>query len=188
MSRDQLESVEHRTNNKDTMAWNHLSSTVRASIVKTVVRLCIMRAARNDTLLKSHLIAAVGEMNQTYRKLTGCAIKEAAVVLQETFGYLLITGDHFLISGGMEKARKEEYFLINELEYAILISLKSLLYLVLRDYMKFFRLCAVTPISPSLVSAMSFSCVSGHLLGREPPLKHCSARSEESMDAFQRPS
>ena len=100
------------------MSWNHLSSTIRASIVKTVVRLCLMRAARKETLLKSHVIAAVGTVDQAYRKLAGCAIKEAAVALLETFGFILIAGDHFLISGGAEKSRKEEYFLINELEYS----------------------------------------------------------------------
>ena len=78
-----------------------------------------MRAARKETLLRSHVIAAVGAIDPAYKKLAGCAIKEAATALLETCGFILVAGDHFLVRGGAEKSRKEEYFLINELEYAL---------------------------------------------------------------------
>lgn len=135
------------------MSWNHLSSTIRASIVKTVVRLCLMRASRKETLLKSHVIAAVGAMDLAYKKLAGCAIKEAAVALLETFGYILIAGDHFLVNGGAEKSRKDEFFLINELEYAHFFCCEySYTHLLgTPDFTRYSPLSVVTRILPSLV-------------------------------------
>jgi acetone carboxylase gamma subunit len=116
ISNTQIIEKMRKTSAKDDVSWGKLSSELKTNAVKTVVRLFVMRAARNEVVTRAQISASLGAVNPALKKATNSAVAEAAVKLRECFGYLLLPGDHFLVRGDTERTRKDDYYLINELE------------------------------------------------------------------------
>lgn len=91
---------------KDEMNWNRLNNDIRLYYTRVLVRLFLMRRVVSREDVRSAL-GADGKQH------ANSAVVEASRVLRDTFGYLLLPGDHFLLDG---QGKAADYVRVNELE------------------------------------------------------------------------
>ncbi len=104
---------------KDESNWNKLSEEAKAQALKTSVRLCLMKAARKESLPRTVLLKELKELGkgEDYSKCMQSILRETQKALSERFGmcFCLLPPDNGLSGTGASTAASAAYMMFNEL-------------------------------------------------------------------------
>ena len=108
--------------------WTRILPEAKAQCVKAVVRLLVMKGARKEPVSRSHISDCLGKVDSTYKKHIDVVIVESQSILEDVFGYTLITGDEVRGLGGKKdevggaEGKKDEFFIFNILKSPRMLS------------------------------------------------------------------
>ena len=104
---------------KETDNYYKMSVDQRNICCRLVVRVLLMKAARNEPLTRAVVADVLGSFDPVYKKHVSVLLSEARKILALTFGYNLLCGTQLSLDG-----KKDEYYLVNQLDsptlYAVL--------------------------------------------------------------------
>ena len=104
---------------KESDSYYKMSEDQRNKCCRLVVRLLLMKAARNESVTRAVVADVLASFDPIYKKHVSVVISEAKVILSATFGYNLLCGSQISLNG-----RRDEFYLVNELDsptlYAVL--------------------------------------------------------------------
>ena len=101
--------------------WQNLSSDAQSLCVKAIVRLLVMKGARNELVTRVQIGDSLGKIDPNYKKHVDIVLVECQKALGEVFGYSLTSGDEVRGADG----KKEVLYVSNALKSPILLATLS---------------------------------------------------------------
>ncbi len=109
---------------KETDSFYKMSPDQRNKCNRLVVRVLLMKAARNEPLTRAIVADVLGSFDPTYKKHVSVLLLQAKEELKSKFGYNLLCGTQVTLNG-----KKDEFYLVNDLDsptlYAVLAESKK---------------------------------------------------------------
>lgn len=108
--------------------WSRILPEAKAQCLKAVVRLLVMKGARKELISRPHIGECLGKVDSTYKKHIDVVLMESQKILEDVFGYTLITGDEVRGIGskkdevGAAEGKKDEFFVFNILKSTRMLS------------------------------------------------------------------
>ena len=101
--------------------WTNLSMDAQALCIKTIVRMLVMKGARNEPVNRAQISDSLGMIDPNYKKHVDVVLSESQKVLVEVFGYSLASGDEVRETVG----KKEILYVSNALKSPELLATLS---------------------------------------------------------------
>lgn len=109
---------------KETDNFYKMSLDQRNKCNRLVLRVLLMKAARNEPLTRAIVADVLGSFDPIYKKHLNVVLSQAKEELKSTFGYSLLCGTQVALNG-----KKDEFYLVNDLDsptlYAVLAESKK---------------------------------------------------------------
>lgn len=101
--------------------WTNMPMDAQALCVKAIVRMLVMKGARNEIVSRAQIIDSLAVIDPNYKKHVDVVLSESQKVLVEVFGYTLTSGDEVREADG----KKESLYVSNAVKSPALLATLS---------------------------------------------------------------